>query len=154
MTNDNLRPFSFPAIRGKKVAAAFDGGRLTLKRQTQRQHASACVTFVPPTGVGGVLSYRCEYTASYAETPVLTDLGTARSLPEIQLLLSIKAISHTERQWMRNTSFRANLGDGNGRMLFGSYITGGFRFRIYRWMANSSWAYNQELTVEENESKA
>ena len=29
MTNDNLRPFSFPAIRGKKVAAAFDGGRLT-----------------------------------------------------------------------------------------------------------------------------
>jgi len=29
MTNDNLLPFSFPAIRGKKVAAAFDGGRLT-----------------------------------------------------------------------------------------------------------------------------
>src|SRR5271170_6042558 len=29
MTNDNLLPFSFPAIRAKKVAAAFDGGRLT-----------------------------------------------------------------------------------------------------------------------------
>ena len=29
MTNDNLLPFSFPATRGKKVAAAFDGGRLT-----------------------------------------------------------------------------------------------------------------------------
>src|SRR5271170_4709740 len=29
MINDNLLPFSFPAIRGKKVAAAFDGGRLT-----------------------------------------------------------------------------------------------------------------------------
>ena len=29
MTNDNLLSFSFPAIRGKKVAAAFDGGRLT-----------------------------------------------------------------------------------------------------------------------------
>src|SRR6202453_1768296 len=29
MTNDNLLPFSFPAIRAKKVTAAFDGGRLT-----------------------------------------------------------------------------------------------------------------------------
>ena len=29
MTNDNLLPFLFPAIRGKKVVAAFDGGRLT-----------------------------------------------------------------------------------------------------------------------------
>ena len=29
MTNDNLLPFVFPAIRGKKVVAAFDGGRLT-----------------------------------------------------------------------------------------------------------------------------
>jgi hypothetical protein len=25
MTNDNLLPFSFPATRGKKVAAGFDG---------------------------------------------------------------------------------------------------------------------------------
>ena len=29
MTNDNLLPVSFPAIRAKKVTAAFDGGRLT-----------------------------------------------------------------------------------------------------------------------------
>jgi Transposase DDE domain group 1 len=29
MTDDNLMPFSFPAIRAKKVTAAFDGGRLT-----------------------------------------------------------------------------------------------------------------------------
>src|SRR5271168_3276487 len=29
MTDDNLLPFSFPAIRGKKITAAFDGGRLT-----------------------------------------------------------------------------------------------------------------------------
>jgi hypothetical protein len=29
MANDNLLLFSFPATRGKKVAAAFDGGRLT-----------------------------------------------------------------------------------------------------------------------------
>src|SRR6202161_916797 len=29
MTDDTLLPFSFPAIRAKKVTAAFDGGRLT-----------------------------------------------------------------------------------------------------------------------------
>ena len=29
MTEDNLPPFSFPSVRGKKVTAAFDGGRLT-----------------------------------------------------------------------------------------------------------------------------
>src|SRR5215204_3977134 len=29
MPNDSLLPFSFPAIRGKKVTAAFDGGRLS-----------------------------------------------------------------------------------------------------------------------------
>jgi hypothetical protein len=29
MTDDTLLPFSFPAIRGKKITAAFDGGRIT-----------------------------------------------------------------------------------------------------------------------------
>jgi hypothetical protein len=29
MTDDRLLPFSFPAIRGKKLTAAFDGGRLS-----------------------------------------------------------------------------------------------------------------------------
>src|ERR1700691_1125886 len=29
MTDDSLLPFSFPAVRAKKVTAAFDGGRLT-----------------------------------------------------------------------------------------------------------------------------
>ena len=29
MTNDNLLPFSFPAVCRKKVTAAFDGGRIT-----------------------------------------------------------------------------------------------------------------------------
>jgi hypothetical protein len=29
MTDDTLLPFSFPAIRGTKIAAAFDGGRIT-----------------------------------------------------------------------------------------------------------------------------
>ena len=29
MTDDNLLPFSFPAVARKKVTAAFDGGRLT-----------------------------------------------------------------------------------------------------------------------------
>ena len=29
MTNDNLLPFSFPAVSRKQVTAAFDGGRLT-----------------------------------------------------------------------------------------------------------------------------
>ena len=29
MTDDNLLPFSFPAVRSKKVTAAFDGGRIT-----------------------------------------------------------------------------------------------------------------------------
>ena len=29
MTDDNLPPFSFPAVRAKKVTAAFDGGRIT-----------------------------------------------------------------------------------------------------------------------------
>jgi hypothetical protein len=29
MTDDNLLPFSFPAVRSKKVTAAFDGGRVT-----------------------------------------------------------------------------------------------------------------------------
>jgi hypothetical protein len=29
MTDDTLLPFSFPAVRGKKVTAAFDGGRMT-----------------------------------------------------------------------------------------------------------------------------
>ena len=29
MTDDNLLPFSFPAVRAKKVTAAFDGGRIT-----------------------------------------------------------------------------------------------------------------------------
>ena len=26
MTDDTTRPFSFPAVQGKKIAAAFDGG--------------------------------------------------------------------------------------------------------------------------------
>ena len=29
MSDDNLLPFSFPAIHRKKVAAAFDGGRIS-----------------------------------------------------------------------------------------------------------------------------
>ena len=29
MTDDNLLPFSFPAVSGKQITAAFDGGRLT-----------------------------------------------------------------------------------------------------------------------------
>jgi Transposase DDE domain group 1 len=29
MTDDNLLPFSFPAVERKKVTAAFDGGRLS-----------------------------------------------------------------------------------------------------------------------------
>ena len=29
MTNDTLLPFAFPAVHGKKVTAAFDGGRIT-----------------------------------------------------------------------------------------------------------------------------
>ena len=29
MTDDTVLPFSFPAIARKKVAAAFDGGRIT-----------------------------------------------------------------------------------------------------------------------------
>jgi hypothetical protein len=29
MTDDNLLPFSFPAIRRKKITAAFDGGRIS-----------------------------------------------------------------------------------------------------------------------------
>jgi hypothetical protein len=29
MTDDNLLPFSFPAIHLKKITAAFDGGRIS-----------------------------------------------------------------------------------------------------------------------------
>jgi hypothetical protein len=29
MTDDTILPFSFPAVHAKKIAAAFDGGRLT-----------------------------------------------------------------------------------------------------------------------------
>ncbi len=29
MTNATLLPFSFPAVRAKKITAAFDGGRIT-----------------------------------------------------------------------------------------------------------------------------
>jgi len=29
MTDDNLLPFSFPAIHRKKITAAFDGGRIS-----------------------------------------------------------------------------------------------------------------------------
>ena len=29
MTDDNLLPFSFPAIQRKKITAAFDGGRIS-----------------------------------------------------------------------------------------------------------------------------
>jgi hypothetical protein len=29
MSNDTIEPFGFPASGGKKVAAAFDGGRIT-----------------------------------------------------------------------------------------------------------------------------
>ena len=29
MTDDRILPFSFPAVRGKKLTAAFDGGRLS-----------------------------------------------------------------------------------------------------------------------------
>jgi hypothetical protein len=29
MTDDTILPFSFPAVRAKKITAAFDGGRLT-----------------------------------------------------------------------------------------------------------------------------
>jgi hypothetical protein len=29
MTDDTLLPFSFPAVKGKKITAAFDGGRIT-----------------------------------------------------------------------------------------------------------------------------
>ena len=30
MTDDTILPFSFPAVHGKKVTAAFDGGRLKI----------------------------------------------------------------------------------------------------------------------------
>jgi hypothetical protein len=29
MSDDNLLPFSFPAVQRKKIIAAFDGGRIT-----------------------------------------------------------------------------------------------------------------------------
>jgi hypothetical protein len=29
MTDDNLLPFSFPAVERKKITAAFDGGRIS-----------------------------------------------------------------------------------------------------------------------------
>jgi hypothetical protein len=29
MTDDNLLPFSFPAVHRKKITAAFDGGRIS-----------------------------------------------------------------------------------------------------------------------------
>lgn len=29
MTDDTLAPFSFPAVRSKKITDAFDGGRIT-----------------------------------------------------------------------------------------------------------------------------
>ena len=29
MTDDILLPFSFPAVAGKKITAAFDGGRIS-----------------------------------------------------------------------------------------------------------------------------
>jgi hypothetical protein len=29
MSDDNLLPFSFPAVQRKKITAAFDGGRIT-----------------------------------------------------------------------------------------------------------------------------
>ncbi len=29
MTDDTIAPFSFPAVRSKKITAAFDGGRLS-----------------------------------------------------------------------------------------------------------------------------
>jgi hypothetical protein len=29
MTDDALLPFTFPAVEGKKITAAFDGGRIT-----------------------------------------------------------------------------------------------------------------------------
>ena len=29
MTDDSLLPFCFPAVRRKKIAAAFDGGRIS-----------------------------------------------------------------------------------------------------------------------------
>ena len=29
MTDDTIPPFSFPAVRSKKIMAAFDGGRLS-----------------------------------------------------------------------------------------------------------------------------
>jgi hypothetical protein len=29
MTDDNLLPFSFPAVQRKKITAAFDGGRIS-----------------------------------------------------------------------------------------------------------------------------
>jgi hypothetical protein len=29
MTDDNLLPFCFPAVRRKKITAAFDGGRIS-----------------------------------------------------------------------------------------------------------------------------
>ena len=29
MTNDTILPFAFPAVRGRKITADFDGGRLT-----------------------------------------------------------------------------------------------------------------------------
>ena len=36
MTDDNLLPFSFPAVSRRKVAAAFDGGVILLSMAEQR----------------------------------------------------------------------------------------------------------------------
>jgi hypothetical protein len=59
MPNDSLLPFSFPAIRGKKVTAAFDGGRLSSD--------GGVMLLRPSAGLGSRLGWRgCFRTSATA----------------------------------------------------------------------------------------
>ena len=42
MTDDTLLPFSFPAVRSKKITAAFDGGRITSDGGNGDMHSRDC----------------------------------------------------------------------------------------------------------------
>jgi hypothetical protein len=68
MTDDTLLPFSFPAIRGKKITAAFDGGRITsdggvmLLAAAERRLGLADGHPIRPANAGHQLKvrFRCE----------------------------------------------------------------------------------------------
>ena len=78
MSDDNLLPFSFPAIQRKKITAAFDGGRITsdggvmLLAQAERRLgiAERLAQVIPPGAIRTGSPICCPISCAPASSPL------------------------------------------------------------------------------------